>query len=449
MADDGVLGVAGDHLDDAEREPDRGPVRGAQHHPGLVRGAAPAGARPVEVPGALHLQVGVQRVARPSPPIRVSRCLPRASGAPPPRRPDRSRVACAGTRKSVAVSVDAGQRLVEVQRGAPHGVALGHLVTSLGSGRVLSPLVTSISRMTGQQHRGRAERVLDLAPDAASARAGERLAVAPAVVRHRPSRRRCCGGVPRQRGARRTGPTRDLDGSGVACTCPSRKRPCKHALGLLLLGSGDQVPRRAGGAGRRRRLGGRPAPRGSPGAGHPRRPGRGGGARGPARGAGAARPRGARRVALRPGARRAGGAAARRLRPGRPGRGPDGRRAGARAWPAMLRSLPARYVGDGLAGPHAGAPRAAAAAGRRAPPARRAAPATSRSPCGSRVGYPVAKESVLARPPVRDRWVALGLGRRAGLPADHPAGVAARRGHRPVGAAAELRRGRRRRSTRR
>ena len=65
VTDDGVLGVAGDHLDDAEREADGGPVLGAQHDPGLVGGAAPAGARLVEVPGALHLEVRVQGVAVP------------------------------------------------------------------------------------------------------------------------------------------------------------------------------------------------------------------------------------------------------------------------------------------------------------------------------------------------------------------------------------------------
>src|SRR5512145_1469996 len=29
----------------------------------------------------------------------------------------------------------------------------------------------------------------------------------------------------------------DLSNNGAACTCPSRKFPCKHALGLMLLAS--------------------------------------------------------------------------------------------------------------------------------------------------------------------------------------------------------------------
>ncbi|WP_343979461.1 SWIM zinc finger family protein, partial [Streptosporangium amethystogenes] len=34
----------------------------------------------------------------------------------------------------------------------------------------------------------------------------------------------------------------DLSEPAYRCTCPSRKFPCKHALGLLLLWSADGVP---------------------------------------------------------------------------------------------------------------------------------------------------------------------------------------------------------------
>ncbi|MDV7266133.1 SWIM zinc finger family protein, partial [Rhodococcus oxybenzonivorans] len=34
----------------------------------------------------------------------------------------------------------------------------------------------------------------------------------------------------------------DLDGPAFSCSCPSRKFPCKHALGLLLLWSQGRVP---------------------------------------------------------------------------------------------------------------------------------------------------------------------------------------------------------------
>src|SRR5260221_12171776 len=33
-----------------------------------------------------------------------------------------------------------------------------------------------------------------------------------------------------------------LDGGSTKCSCPSRKRPCKHALGLLLLPADGQIP---------------------------------------------------------------------------------------------------------------------------------------------------------------------------------------------------------------
>ena len=53
----------GTQLDDAEREADRHASLDGEHHPSLVGGAAPP-LPGVDVPGALHLQVGVERPGR-------------------------------------------------------------------------------------------------------------------------------------------------------------------------------------------------------------------------------------------------------------------------------------------------------------------------------------------------------------------------------------------------
>jgi hypothetical protein len=87
-----------------------------------------------------------------------------------------------------------------------------------------------------------AEQVLALAPDAASASAARGQAV--------PVRWRSCGATETAvwgwcQGSGRT-PYQvavDLDGPAYRCTCPSRKIPCKHALGLLLFWSSGEVPR--------------------------------------------------------------------------------------------------------------------------------------------------------------------------------------------------------------
>lgn len=87
------------------------------------------------------------------------------------------------------------------------------------------------------------EQVLALAPDPASAAAGRKLASPgpwsdtghaddpPAVWGHC----RGSGRTPYETAV-------DLDGPAFRCSCPSRKFPCKHALGLLLLWSGGAVP---------------------------------------------------------------------------------------------------------------------------------------------------------------------------------------------------------------
>src|SRR5512140_1268070 len=85
------------------------------------------------------------------------------------------------------------------------------------------------------------DRVLALAPDLPSVAAARRLAT--------PGSWTATGATPAAvwgscRGTART-PYQvrvDLTGPASACTCPSRRFPCKHALGLLLLWSAGSVP---------------------------------------------------------------------------------------------------------------------------------------------------------------------------------------------------------------
>ncbi|MER7519966.1 SWIM zinc finger family protein [Streptomyces sp. NPDC126499] len=102
--------------------------------------------------------------------------------------------------------------------------------------------------MTEQGVRWTADQVLALAPDDASRRAGGKLGVAG------PWSGTGCGGRGAVwglcRGSGRT-PYRtvvDTTGPAYACSCPSRKFPCKHALGLLLLWAGGGVPDTEAGA---------------------------------------------------------------------------------------------------------------------------------------------------------------------------------------------------------
>jgi hypothetical protein len=83
-----------------------------------------------------------------------------------------------------------------------------------------------------------AQQIRSLAPDAGALRAGEALAN---PARWRTSGRSatavwglCQGsaGAPNQVSV-------DLDGPAYRCSCPSRKIPCKHALGLLLVAAAD------------------------------------------------------------------------------------------------------------------------------------------------------------------------------------------------------------------
>ncbi|WP_175407786.1 SWIM zinc finger family protein, partial [Streptomyces sp. TRM64462] len=94
--------------------------------------------------------------------------------------------------------------------------------------------------MNHQGVRWTAEQVLALAPDAASRRAGSRLGTAG------PWSAAGCGGAGAVWGlCEGSGGTPyrtvvDLTGPAYGCSCPSRKFPCKHALGLLVLWAADE-----------------------------------------------------------------------------------------------------------------------------------------------------------------------------------------------------------------
>ncbi|HEU0052682.1 MAG TPA: SWIM zinc finger family protein, partial [Longimicrobium sp.] len=78
------------------------------------------------------------------------------------------------------------------------------------------------------------EQVAAMAPDAASAKAGQGLAVPAKWVSMLRSERALWGEC-QGSGSKPYQVTIDAAGPAFRCSCPSRKFPCKHALGLLLL----------------------------------------------------------------------------------------------------------------------------------------------------------------------------------------------------------------------
>ncbi|MGW2949647.1 SWIM zinc finger family protein [Streptomyces eurythermus] len=96
--------------------------------------------------------------------------------------------------------------------------------------------------MTEQGVRRTGEQVLALAPDAASRKAGSKLGVA-GPWSGTGSGEGAVWGLCKGSGSRPYQTVVDLAGAtgpGYRCSCPSRKFPCKHALGLLLLWAGDE-----------------------------------------------------------------------------------------------------------------------------------------------------------------------------------------------------------------
>lgn len=89
--------------------------------------------------------------------------------------------------------------------------------------------------------RWSSEQVLALAPDAASGRAARGLAT-PRPWSQTGGDEHGVWGLCAGTGATPYQTAVDLTGPAYRCSCPSRKVPCKHALGLLLLWAKQQVP---------------------------------------------------------------------------------------------------------------------------------------------------------------------------------------------------------------
>ncbi|QFU88169.1 hypothetical protein YIM_14920 [Amycolatopsis sp. YIM 10] len=96
--------------------------------------------------------------------------------------------------------------------------------------------------MSGVSHaRWSTERVIGLAPDAASARAG-RAQAAPVRWSGAGASEAAVWGYCQGSGKKPYQTCVELAGPAFRCSCPSRKFPCKHALGLLLRWAGGELP---------------------------------------------------------------------------------------------------------------------------------------------------------------------------------------------------------------
>ncbi|WP_415952462.1 SWIM zinc finger family protein [Streptomyces sp. KLOTTS4A1] len=94
--------------------------------------------------------------------------------------------------------------------------------------------------MTQQGARWTADQVLALAPDAASRKAGSKLGAAGPWSEAGSSKEGAVWGLCKGSGSKPYRTVVDTAGPAYKCSCPSRKFPCKHALGLLLLWAGDE-----------------------------------------------------------------------------------------------------------------------------------------------------------------------------------------------------------------
>ncbi|PWI17562.1 hypothetical protein DI272_27900 [Streptomyces sp. Act143] len=96
--------------------------------------------------------------------------------------------------------------------------------------------------MTQQGVRWTADQVLALAPDAASRKAGSKLGAAGPWSEAGSSDEGTVWGLCKGSGSKpyqTVVDIADVSGPAYKCSCPSRKFPCKHALGLLLLWAGE------------------------------------------------------------------------------------------------------------------------------------------------------------------------------------------------------------------
>ncbi|MFF8784240.1 SWIM zinc finger family protein [Streptomyces sp. NPDC015125] len=91
--------------------------------------------------------------------------------------------------------------------------------------------------MNPQGERWTTDQVLALAPDEASRKAGGKLA-APGPWSETGADESAVWGQCKGSGKKPYHTAVDLNGPAFTCSCPSRKFPCKHALGLLLLWAG-------------------------------------------------------------------------------------------------------------------------------------------------------------------------------------------------------------------
>ncbi|WP_369146033.1 SWIM zinc finger family protein [Streptomyces sp. R44] len=94
--------------------------------------------------------------------------------------------------------------------------------------------------MNGMGVRRTAEQVLALAPDEASRRAGSKLGTA-GPWSETGSGDGAVWGLCKGGGSTPYRTVVDTTGPAYSCGCPSRKSPCKHALGLLLLQAADGI----------------------------------------------------------------------------------------------------------------------------------------------------------------------------------------------------------------
>ncbi|MFJ6937045.1 SWIM zinc finger domain-containing protein [Streptomyces sp. NPDC101132] len=93
--------------------------------------------------------------------------------------------------------------------------------------------------MTQQGVRWTSEQVLSLAPDEASRKAGSKLGGAGPWSETGGSASGAVWGQCKGSGSKPYRTVVDLTGPAYSCSCPSRKFPCKHAIGLLLLWAAD------------------------------------------------------------------------------------------------------------------------------------------------------------------------------------------------------------------
>ncbi|MFE1770453.1 SWIM zinc finger family protein [Streptomyces sp. NPDC059008] len=93
--------------------------------------------------------------------------------------------------------------------------------------------------MNPQGERWTTDQVLALAPDEASGRAGGRLAAA-GPWSETGTDGGAVWGLCEGSGKHPYQAAVDIEGPAFRCSCPSRKFPCKHALGLLLLWAGEE-----------------------------------------------------------------------------------------------------------------------------------------------------------------------------------------------------------------